>query len=132
MNENEQDLDLVLSISHRDLLGTSDAWLAERQQLVEGLMRAPEVAAVRRRAQPSVGTRGGISEIVVGIANAGAFAAVIAIAKAWLERDVARNVEVTLKKKDRHITIKAAMIRERNVRALTEMLEGQPSATRDD
>ncbi|MFJ7062083.1 hypothetical protein ACIQVA_30955 [Streptomyces microflavus] len=75
--------------------GDHEAVLDARAELTADLRSVPG-ARLRERVSPTGGTKGVVSELVLGITGAGGLTALAQIVKVWLQRDRRRSVTLTI------------------------------------
>lgn len=88
-----QDLELVLQPSTDRYDTDDDRWLRQVSEFFVDLEK--EVGGVRRLVTPVTGTKGGVSEIILALGSAGAFAVSLDYFRAWLARDKSRKLDIT-------------------------------------
>jgi hypothetical protein len=70
-----------------------DRWLEQVGEFTREL--ADEVGGVSQARQPSPGTKGGVSDILLAVASSGMAVSLLEFAKAWLQRDSTRSLKLS-------------------------------------
>jgi hypothetical protein len=115
-------LEVALGVSHEDLNPRGEAWFADRQRLTRELKNSIDIDSVDLVEKLTEGAKGGIGEVVVALANAGAFGSLVLIVRAWLAKDKARRVQLSVKRDGREFNFSAESVRHDDVEKLVAAL----------
>jgi hypothetical protein len=116
--EDEPNSAIVVEAFSSKFAADSETWGNQVRDLTAGLRshlitQGPEA--------PAPGFRGGgPSEIIIALGSAGAFSAVVAILKSWLERDKSRGIRLYRKKGTVEVELTADSISDEALRSLLE------------